>query len=85
MDNLVEPWIHYSVYGAIIVKDCSGTVYDLTTMYRYCPWFDDYVQVLSMIWRLCTGTVYDLTTMYRYSPWFEDYVQVLCIIWRLCI
>jgi hypothetical protein len=24
MDNLVEPWMHFSVYEAIVLKDCMG-------------------------------------------------------------
>jgi len=33
VDNLVEPWIHSPVCEAIIVKVCTGTVCDLTTVY----------------------------------------------------
>jgi hypothetical protein len=33
MDNLVEPWINSSECEAIVVKNCAGTVCDLTNMY----------------------------------------------------
>jgi hypothetical protein len=33
MDNLVEPWMYFSVCETIILKDCTGADCDLATMY----------------------------------------------------